>query len=77
MPGRNPHWQSDALLLLRDACREAAQHCASSPQPEAAAALHDIAEAAQALAPIFAPALDQRQQQLAAIEHAVRHGRTA
>jgi hypothetical protein len=74
---KNPAWPSDAILSLGDACREAALHCAAGPEPHSAAAFHDIADMAQVLAAIFAPALDQRAEQLALTETALRHGDSA
>lgn len=79
LPAKNAAWPSDAILLLRDALREAAIHAEVGGNAAAAAAFHEIGDAAQALAPIFAPtpALDHRAQQLALVEDAIRHGDTA
>ena len=70
LPAQNPRWPSDAILLLRDALREAAIHCEIGGQRTAAAALQDIADDAQSLAPIFAPA--DTAAQLAQTEAALR-----
>jgi hypothetical protein len=72
LPTQNPGWPSDALLLLRDALREAAIYADSAGQRGVAQALQDIADDAQALAPIFAPALEGRAAQLAQTEAALR-----
>ncbi len=72
LPSQNPGWPSDAILLLRDALREAALHLRLAGDPAAANVLSDIAKDAQALAPIFAPALDTRAAQLADTEAALR-----
>jgi hypothetical protein len=75
LPSLNPSWPTDAILLLADACREAAIHCEIGGQRAAAEALGDIAARARALAPIFAPALATPQaEQLALTEAAIRHG---
>lgn len=78
LPAKNPAWASDAILLLRDAVREAATHCTGAGLRDTADGFAAIATAAEALAPIFAPAeLDHRAQQLALVEDAIRHGDTA
>jgi hypothetical protein len=72
LPAQNPGWPSDAILLLRDALREAAIYADTAGHRGVAQALQDIADDAQALAPIFAPALDTRAAQLADTEAALR-----
>lgn len=72
LPGRNPAYATEAILQLRDACREAALHCRIGHQHPAADALLDIADAAQALAPIFAPPMAAEAASLARIEGALR-----
>jgi hypothetical protein len=72
LPTTNPGWPSDAILLLRDALREAAIYADTAGQRGVAQALQDIADDAQALAPIFAPAIEGRAAQLAHTEAALR-----
>lgn len=75
LPAANPAYPTDAFLLLRDALREGAVHCSIGGQQPAADALNDIADAAERLAPIFAPVAPHsaaREAELATIQAALR-----
>ncbi|UXQ89143.1 hypothetical protein [Synechococcus phage MinM1] len=75
LPATNPVYATDAILLLRDALREAAIHARIGGQHAAADALQDIATDAERLAPIFAPVAPgttTRAAELATIQAALR-----
>lgn len=73
LPAKNPTHPTDALLLLRDAVREGAIYNRIAGQHAVADALMEIADDAERLARVFAPAdMAARDAELATIQTALR-----